>query len=120
MTRNDWKLLLVVLAFGLALFAITRVIPRRGVLAGELAVQVKGRTVRTISLNGPLHRVILREVGMTLEVGQGKARVLKSDCPEQICVNTGWISGAGQTIVCVPNRTVFRLLGKEGPDAVSQ
>lgn len=120
MTRSDWKVLLIVFALGLALLAANRLTTRRVSESGRLVVEVKGRTMTTLSVSGPLHQVALPRVGMTIEVGQGRARVVNSDCPEQICVKTGWISRAGQTIVCVPNRTVFRLLGKEGPDAISQ
>lgn len=120
MTRSDWKVLLIVLALGLALLAVNRMTTRQVSQSGNLVVEVKGRAMTTLSVAGPLHRVTLPRVGMTIEVGQGRARVVKSDCPEQICVKTGWISRAGQTIVCVPNRTVFRLTGKEGLDAISQ
>ena len=44
---------------------------------------------------------------MTVGFKKGKARVLNSDCPNHICVNTGWALHAGQTIVCVPNQVVI-------------
>ncbi|MFH1715626.1 MAG: NusG domain II-containing protein [Elusimicrobiota bacterium] len=57
---------------------------------------------------------------MTIEIKDNKARVLDSSCAEQICVETGWIAKAGQSIVCVPNRVVVKIAGKdEGIDAVS-
>lgn len=37
------------------------------------------------------------------------ARVSHSDCPDKICVETGTISKAGQTVVCVPFRAVLRI-----------
>lgn len=43
--------------------------------------------------------------------------VSDADCPDQICVHQGRISGAGQSIVCLPHRLVVRL-EKEGEDGV--
>ena len=37
------------------------------------------------------------------------AYVRHSDCPDQICVETGRISTVGQTVVCVPLRAVLRI-----------
>lgn len=39
-----------------------------------------------------------------VEVRDGQIRVRASDCPHQICVNTGWLSRPGQMSVCLPNR----------------
>jgi len=40
--------------------------------------------------------------------GQGIA-VVESSCPDQICVQTGYINKAGQSIVCVPNQVILQL-----------
>jgi hypothetical protein len=56
---------------------------------------------------------------MVFEVKDGKARVLSSDCPDKVCVNSGWLSRAGQCAVCLPNRITLRLTPTEqSPDAV--
>ena len=51
--------------------------------------------------------------GCTLRVtfGPGSAQVTASDCPTQDCVHTGWISRAGEQIICLPNRLVISLTG---------
>ncbi len=40
-----------------------------------------------------------------LEIKEGKIRFAQVTCPDQICVNTGFISIDGQTAICMPNRT---------------
>ena len=42
--------------------------------------------------------------------------VESASCPDRLCVNSGFIRRAGQSIVCVPNEIIIRLLtdGGEG------
>ena len=37
-------------------------------------------------------------------------RVESSSCPDGICVHSGYINKAGQSIVCVPNEIIIRLI----------
>jgi hypothetical protein len=46
---------------------------------------------------------------MTLEVHDGKIRILRSDCPKKVCVHSGWASMPSHTIVCVPNRIIVEI-----------
>lgn len=46
---------------------------------------------------------------MLLEVKGKKIHVLKTDCPNKICQNAGWISAPGQSIVCLPNKLVVEI-----------
>ncbi len=46
---------------------------------------------------------------MTVRAEAGRASISYSDCQDQICVLTGWISEAGQTAVCLPNRCVLKI-----------
>lgn len=45
----------------------------------------------------------------TIEVNKDRIRIEKANCPDQICVRTGYISKAGQTIVCLPHRVVIEI-----------
>ncbi len=48
---------------------------------------------------------------MTVRIHDGKVWVSKTDCPTRVCVHTGKISTAGESIVCVPNGLVIRIEG---------
>jgi len=54
---------------------------------------------------------------MQVQIKDGKLRILNSDCPQQICKNTGWIKYSGQAIACVPNQVLVEIKSK-GPAAV--
>ncbi len=51
----------------------------------------------------------------------GKVQVSKSNCKNQVCVKQGSISSTHQSIVCIPNRVVVSIEGKDGEyDVISQ
>ena len=55
------------------------------------------------------------EVGSnTILAEKGRIRVTQADCPDQVCVNQGWISDSSLPIVCLPNKLVIEIVGGEG------
>lgn len=42
-------------------------------------------------------------------VAPGRICVECADCPDQICVQQGWISDSAAPIVCLPNKLVIRI-----------
>ena len=72
---------------------------------GAEAVRVSLADDRRFSVEGPL--------GTTeMEIKDGSVRVIDSPCGRKICVHTGWIHKAYQTIICMPNRVAISLTGK--------
>ncbi len=45
----------------------------------------------------------------TLVIENGEAFILDADCLDALCVKTGRISMAGQTIICLPHKTVIEI-----------
>lgn len=97
----------------------------RGPSSGLSAtISVDGRVTETVDLSrltGPEVRALTGN-GYTLHLrlSPDGAEVLDSDCPNQVCVRTGRISRAGQSIVCLPARISVTLTGgaENGVDAV--
>lgn len=62
--------------------------------------------------------------GNTLVIQEGKADMIKADCPDQICVKQEPISTAGENIICLPNRVVITITSygsktrEEGVDVI--
>lgn len=46
-------------------------------------------------------------------VEPGRICVEEANCPDQVCVETGWISGGTKPIVCLPAKLVIRLIDGE-------
>ena len=53
-----------------------------------------------------------------IEIRDGKAAITRSSCPGEDCVHSGWISQAGRSIVCLPNRVEVRIEGSAADDDV--
>lgn len=55
-----------------------------------------------------------------IQVRPGQICVVWADCPDQICVNQGWISNGPKPITCLPNKVVIEIIeGDQDLDAVS-
>ena len=46
-----------------------------------------------------------------LVIKDGKASIKSASCPDQICVRQRSISKVGETITCLPNKTVIKIVG---------
>lgn len=120
MRKSDWLALLAVLFLGVVSLLAVRWTSADSKKSQVVSIEVDGKAYRRLRVDGPMNRVPLKELGMVIEFGQGRMRVVTSNCPAKICVKTGWISRAGQTILCVPTRTLFRMTGPASMDAVSK
>jgi hypothetical protein len=54
-----------------------------------------------------------------VEIKDKKVRVKESDCPDKLCMKRGWIDEAGQFIICMPNKLVVKIVGKEQYDSIT-
>ena len=75
-----------------------------GVLTGEYPLSQD----RVLELGGEYHN--------TVTIQDGKVAITDSDCPGQDCVHSGWISGPGRSLVCLPNRVEIRITGSSDVD----
>lgn len=41
----------------------------------------------------------------------GRIRFAEADCPDKVCVRTGWVSRAGQVAACVPGHLILKITG---------
>ena len=87
-----------------------------------------GVAIETIDLDAVKNPYTLRledERGVNMvAVEPGRIRVAEADCPDEVCVHTGWIDGPATPIACVPHGltvTVAREGGDgDGLDAVAR
>lgn len=62
---------------------------------------------RTVTING-------KDGGEnTVVVEEGRVCIDCADCPDQICVNQGWITDGTLPIVCLPHQVIVEIVGGE-------
>ena len=56
--------------------------------------------------------VVEDELGSnTILVEPGRIRVSEADCPDQVCVNQGFISDGTVPVVCLPHQLMIEIVG---------
>jgi hypothetical protein len=90
-----------------------------GTKSGIAIIHLNDEIVEKMDLNKD-QSVDLLNGKMRIEVKASRIRVAWSDCPKQICVNTGWIKNPREVIVCVPYKVLVEIAAPEIPflDAV--
>ena len=110
MTIADRVLIVVVtLATAASFYAVAR----STTSGATVYVDVDGKTVEKASLaEDRIMRIAGTRGELVVETRNGQVAVTHADCPNHICVHTGWRSHAGDVIVCVPNKTLVRISGE--------
>jgi hypothetical protein len=87
--------------------------------AAEASVYHEGNLLKDVKLDKDQQFHLLKGK-MLIEIKEGRIRVRESDCPRQICVNTGWIQYPGESVVCVPYKVLIEVKSAGSPvvDAV--
>jgi hypothetical protein len=105
---------ILVLAFGCCVIVSFIFIHAHAVEGSIVLIQVEGKVVHKASLNERRTIVVKGIQGdVVIETGEGRVAVVAADCPNHICIRTGRRSLSGEVIVCVPNRTIVRIVSEE-------
>ena len=106
-------LLIFLLAAVLAGAGFLQWLPKSG--APVAVIEQDGKEVRRVELSSiiqPETLVLEGEISVTVLLEPGKVSIVHSDCPDQICVNTGVLTRPGQSAVCLPARVAVRIVGE--------
>lgn len=94
-----------------------------------ITIETKNKSLLVIDLNGEREynlyqkrlikcNGILGEV--TIEINEGKARVVESNCKDKLCIKKGWISNVGEYSICLPNQVFIIIKGEGELDGISE
>lgn len=53
-----------------------------------------------------------------IEAEPGRIRFKEAQCPDKVCVHTGWLSHVGQIAVCLPQKMMIRIEGTPSDDDI--
>ena len=110
-TRAPWRadlvLILGLLLLGAVAFLVLRLFSSHGVYA---EVRVNGELAGSYPLSEDGEYRIADGRNL-LVIEDGAAYMKEADCPDRVCVRTGKISRAGESILCLPNRVEVGFVG---------
>lgn len=109
--RNDIILIVSVLIIAAVLFAVSAITERQGAV---VVVTIDGVEQMRLPLKQDT-KVLLGDGEHTniLLISDGKASIIEASCPDHVCVHQGEIFYEGQSIVCLPNKTIITIEGGE-------
>lgn len=90
-----------------------------------LEIYQKGQLVETVNLtqSGQPRTIVLEGdngAENTILIQDGQVCMSHATCPDQVCVNQGWISDGAVPIVCLPNQIILQIKGGGGAlDAIA-
>ncbi|MCF7918803.1 MAG: NusG domain II-containing protein [Candidatus Cloacimonetes bacterium] len=108
---RDILLILLIIIISIFLFSLDL---KRG-KSNYVQVKLADKIINSYSLQQD-RKVFINE-GTILEIKNGKYRLEKSGCPEQICVKMGWCST--QPIICVPQKLVIEPVTKKEKNIIT-
>ena len=80
----------------------------------NVRIEVASKTVATLPLSedATYNVEIGGKVTNTVEIKDNQVEVTYADCPDKICENHRAISKSGESIICLPNKVVVSIEGK--------
>ena len=117
MNKNDFKLILILVLISLIFITYFKVFNNEK--SNEAQVYYENEVVLKIDLtkdseydvegyNGNIHIV----------VKDNKIKVDEENSPKHLCSKQGFISSSNESIVCLPNKVVIKILSKDDIDIV--
>ena len=121
--KNDLILISVFILISAIILICVSLFSKKG---ANVVISVNGKEV--VSL--PLSEDTVYNIGgyhggeNILEIKDGKAHLTDASCPDKLCMNMGYISKKGQSIICLPNKVVIEIKGdteeKNNFDTISE
>ena len=114
MSRNA-KIILILLLAAAVLSAGILLLQKKQVSSPVARITRDGELLREIPLDEVEESysfVVEDEEGSnTILVEPGRIRVSEADCPDQVCVNQGFISDGTVPVVCLPHKLMIEIVG---------
>lgn len=113
--RNDFILIGAVLVICIAIFAFIQLTKKEG---STVIVTVGGKVYDTFDLSKDTEFTVKLDNGAynTFQIKNGYADMIDASCPDKLCVKHKPIHYNNETIVCLPDKVVLKVVSKEESD----
>lgn len=113
MNRNDKLLIGVLLVIALSFsFVYQYFVKEEG---SQIVITVDGKEYRSLSLQEDTELLIEGANSGTnsLQVKEGAVKMVEATCPDLVCVHQREIRYNGESIICLPNKVVIKIVSGE-------
>lgn len=114
MNKNDLKLIIIILTIAIITFFMIAIIDKGS--NKQALVYYDNNLVLVIDLNNKEQTEYIVEGyngPVKIVTNNGKVKVEEEDSPLHLCSKQGFIEKSYETIVCLPNKIVIKISGKE-------
>lgn len=111
----------IVIVFVVSLAIFTGILFGKNINSEEadvVAIYKEGEKIQELPLDKNREIIVSNIYTNRIVIEEGKVSITESDCPGEDCVHSGWISGSGRSIVCLPNRVEIRIEGETEVDFI--
>ena len=77
----------------------------------SVEITIDGDLVKTVSLEDDFETML--STGNKLVIKDGKVYIEEANCPDNLCVKQGSIEKINESIICLPNKLVVRIVEDE-------
>jgi hypothetical protein len=78
-------------------------------------IKQDGKVIRTIDLDkidtAEEIKITYNDGYNIIRVENGRIKIIDADCPDKLCVKTGWITESGQSVICLPHKLIIKIQG---------
>lgn len=117
MKKGD-KIVAIIIVFVIILSSVGAFTYMKLIKSNHHIAQIKqdGKIIKTIDLDKVTKTQEIKvpygsDHFNTITIEPGRIKITDADCPDKLCVKTGWISEPGQTIVCLPHKLIIVIQG---------
>lgn len=108
MKKKDGILIVVILIVILIFFGVNYV--ENSKTTDGIEVYVDGKLFKSISIDDENEFEVKVDNGYNvIKVHDRGVEVIEASCPDKVCVHTGFITKASQSIVCIPNKVNIKI-----------
>jgi hypothetical protein len=78
-------------------------------------ITVDGVMVREVNLSKDEEFALEQNPRVHFQVRRGAIAFIESDCPDKVCIHSGFLDTPGQTAACLPNKVLLYIYGEDKP-----
>lgn len=98
----------VVIIFVAVVFLLLSALEKQGSSNISAQIYKDGTIIKTVSLS---ENQTIEIDSVRLQIKDKKIGFIESDCPDKLCVKTGYLENNDDICVCLPNKIYIKLVG---------